>query len=287
MTAEPWRLPGGYRGEGRAVRGCPHLGGRYGAQGKGGQVSVPPGARPAVEIAHHPPDPGGEGAARWAARRGRRPPGPPGSAAVCSAPKGRSETLAYQPGDPARAPASCLERWSGLVQTSGGAQLGHLDGTPGPVWGGTRGSPACSPSGGGLARWGRMKTADRGQALPVLQGGLESPSRRTLPLGAGLRILQRPRKTHKVHLTHCRLTVLYAQACCLESAKAFNGGGKNLSHFRVWGSLRGKGVASSESQLPVDQLNDLITRHLNLKSFTCSLRTAGQLDSEVDPEVTF
>lgn len=157
MTAEPWRLSAGYRGEGRAVPGCPQLGGGYGARGKGGQVSVPPGARPAVEMPHHP-SPGGEGAARWAARRGRRPPGPPGSAAGCSAPKRRREALAgsYQPGDPARAPASCLERWSSLVQTFGGAQLGHLDGTPGPVWDGTRRSPACSPSGSGLARWGRM-----------------------------------------------------------------------------------------------------------------------------------
>ena len=46
-------------------------------------------------------------------------------------------------------------------------------------------------------------------------------------------------------------------------------------------------MASSESQLPVDQLNDLITRHLNLKSFTRSLRSVGQLDSEADPELTF
>lgn len=124
MTAEPWRLPGGYR-EGRAVRGCPHLGGGYGARGKCGQVSVPPGARPAVET---PPAPTREGSALRGAPQGEGEGHPTSGVSGClfrSQRTARGPGWSYQPGDPARAPASCSERWAGLVQTFGGAQLGH------------------------------------------------------------------------------------------------------------------------------------------------------------------
>ena len=74
-----------------------------------------------------------------------------------------------------------------------------------------------------------------------------------------------------------RSRLVTSESTCFDSG---NGGVKNLSHFRVWGSLRGKGVASSESQIPVDQLNDLIILHLppiNLDAVTRVITTRSSI----------
>lgn len=69
------------------------------------------------------------------------------------------------------------------------------------------------------------------------------------------------------------------------------GGVMTLSHFRVWESSAAKGSFQVKvnylREEAVSQLNDLITCHLNLKRFACSLRAAGQLPADVYLEITF